>query len=347
MEYDISEIPENLVKYHYLSIALSEMPFYYEGFLQSINNIKSFLSNKQFTDLMKNKLFLTRKKEFIEEQYIQAACELTVNSYFANKYPKSFQYEYKVNKNSNKDVDLFFQDKIYKYNIEVKCPSFNDKKSYKKEGSIEVITPIRSKNKYMLYDTIETLKKQVKYNTCGQNMLIHQKNMDNNLKDFLISAHKKFDSNIIANSLNILVVCCDDDLDIQNWYNYLFSNQGLFTQNSFTKPEEYSNVDIIVLTSLFHNHFKFHRKGSLENHWKMDKSFNLIYNKPNLPCEKKDAFYHFMEILPNYNKEISEFKRPAKRKKIEFEMLFIHSFSVDYLEPKGILHFDRSYQKII
>lgn len=68
------------------------------------------------------------------------------------------------------------------------------------------------------------------------------KNMDNNLKDFLKSAHQKFNPDSDENEINILLVCCDDSADMQSWVGYLYACQGLFTKDSF-----HSKMSIVML----------------------------------------------------------------------------------------------------
>src|SRR5699024_9389359 len=76
--------------------------------------------------------------------------------------------------------------------------------------------------------------------------------MDNKLKDYLISAHNKFQVSDFMN-FNILVIAVDIIQDMDEWYSYLFGENGVFTEESFIK-DDYSNVDAVLLTNVQHGH---------------------------------------------------------------------------------------------
>lgn len=70
---------------HYLLKAKTESLAYYQSFIDNLPFLEKKLNSKQFEELLKNKLQLSSSK-FYEKQFVQSACETTVNSYFAKQY---------------------------------------------------------------------------------------------------------------------------------------------------------------------------------------------------------------------------------------------------------------------
>ena len=75
---------------HYLLKSKNFYPEYFDGFKNSIDSIKTLISNNSLKDLLNNK-FQIRDSVFKEKAFIQTACETTINAYFAKKYPETFR----------------------------------------------------------------------------------------------------------------------------------------------------------------------------------------------------------------------------------------------------------------
>ena len=293
-------------KSHYLFKAHSEKLPYYDSFNQSINDLSKKLIEKQLEDLLTNKLQV-KQGTFIEKSYIQSACETTVNSYFAKNYENSFQYELQVNPNSNKNVECQIKDSEYTYNIEVKCSSFEAKENIDKIDAFKFGTFGRMGDyKDAMKEIGELMVEGQKKSGTEPKPLIELKKMDNNLKDFLISAHQKYSPTPNENEVNILVVCCGDANDIQFWHNYMFAPQGLFTPDSYYNPNEFSLVDLVVLSNLYHRHNKYFDKQNLSDNWELSKAFNLVFASPFRKIEKEKSIKHFLKIFPHYTYELAE-----------------------------------------
>ena len=163
--------------------------------------------------------------------------------------------------------------------------------------------------------------------------------MDNNLKDFLESAHQKFNSTPTENEINILLVGCDDEEDIQNWYNYLWAEQGLFTSKPFSNSNDFNNVDLVVYTNQYFIHNSFSTK-KLKEHWSIEKSFNLIFKNPHRLLNKNKGIEHFMKILPNCTSEFNNYVVPGPAPQEVKDSVVIRYFVKDYLEKtKGRYYF--------
>jgi len=293
---------------HYLSKAYSEKLPYYDCFKQSINDLSKKLTDKQLEDLVTNKLQI-KEGTFSEKPYIQSACETTVNSYFAKNYETSFQYELQINPNSNKNVECQIKDADYTYNIEVKCSSFEAKENIDKIDAFKFGTFGRMEDyKDAMKEIGDLMVEGQKKTGKDPKPLIELKKMDNNLKDFLVSAHQKFNPTPNENEVNILVVCCGDANDIQFWHNYMFAPQGLFTKGSYYNQNEYSLVDVVVLTNLYHRHNKYFDKQNLVGIWDFSEAFNLVFSNPFRKLNKENSIKHFLEIFPHYTNELAEHK---------------------------------------
>jgi len=251
-------------------------------------------------------------KKFIskeEKTFIQYAVETSTVSYFGERFPIDFKVEAKINPINDKDVDCQFIDGKFKYNIEVKCSDFVSKETIDNQDAFKYGTigrlPDRGK------EAIETISSALDEGLTkkGEQTKPHleSKNMDNNLKDFLELAHEKFDPTPKENEINVLLIGCDDERDMQNWFNYLWAEQGLFTEQSFANKDNYKNVDLVVFTNLYFKHNKYFNK-ELQNFWSLEKSFNLIFGNPYRHSQKEAGIKHFMGILPNFTTELGQYK---------------------------------------
>lgn len=324
---------------HYLKKSKQFYPDYFEGFKTSINSLKVVVSNKKLKDLLNNK-FQIRDSAFKEKAFIQTACETTINAYFAKKYPETFQYEEKLNPANNKDVDCGFMDMGFKYNVEVKCSGFDSKEAIDRQYAFKFGTAGRIPEFDHEFETISKYIKMGRKNLGEDDSapkdVVQSKNMDNNMKGFLISAHEKFNPNPVEDEVNILAVCCGNPQDMQNWFSYLYANKGLFTPYSFCDHNEYKRVDLVILSNLYHRHHEFYEKESLHNHWFFEHAFNLICCNPLRFLSKERAIKSFTQGFPNYSTQLMNHNVLGDVPQYIKDVLRIPDFIRVELEEKGI-----------
>jgi hypothetical protein len=170
------------------------------------------------------------------DQLIQVLAELLIVHKAATyKWGDTIKFEYEPTAGaSNKNPELTISTDELNVGIEVKAPEFVKKHNERAEKPQQI--PSRSQ-------IIETVKKE-------ETMLPR----DNPVKDFLISADKKFEEFKKAdpNFYSVLVIVWDDF--IYEPISALTSPQaGLFTENSFAKDEKgnrltFPNVDCVIVT---------------------------------------------------------------------------------------------------
>lgn len=324
-EFDKLELPDN----HYLKIASISQHEYLSELIDVLTLFQEKLETKDFKTIWNEKLQLSTLN-FREKEFIQAACEISVANYFSSK--ENFKIEARVNPNNKKDVDCQFTSKSFTYNIEVKCASFDAKEAIEKSDSFTFQTFGRFDNKD---DIISKLSKVLDQGLINQGKPIKEhaesKNMDNNLKDFLLSANQKFNPDCPENEINILLVGCNDPADIQSWIGYLFATAGLFTRDSYTDVSKYQNVDLVVFTNLYYKHKNFFEKQS-DNFWSLTHSLNLYFENPFRIQEKRNGVDNFYTELKNYNLEFNQFQVPGQAPIGVKDAVKTPHFVIDYLQ---------------
>jgi hypothetical protein len=278
---------------------------YFTGLRDALGYLESHLANKQKRSLFKD--LQIEGSDFDEAKYLQAACETSIAAYFAKTYGDTFVYEPKVN--PPKDVDCGFELNGKTYNIEVKCPYFSKKNEIDSSNSFKIGAFGRLID---FEDVVSNLKGvfDPESNPAADpdKPLITQQHMDNKLKDYLVSAHGKFKESTGPNELNVLAVCCADWTDMQKWFFYMYGHQGLFTSESFYPFEEYKNVDVVILTNLYHRHHEYQSKDKIKGHWDFSKSFNLIFSNPLRRENKKEIIWNFVDAVPNHSKQLMNYE---------------------------------------
>ncbi|WP_217520084.1 hypothetical protein [Vibrio metschnikovii] len=261
---------------------------------------------------------------FVEAKYLQAACESSVAASIAVAYGDTFEYEPKLNPPS--DVDCSFSAFGYKFNIEVKCPDYTKYHDHQAKDCYSIGAMGRLDNYFDAYESIKTL-------LGNEKPVEKQVHMDNKLKDYLLSCQKKFSDETSEQELNILLVCCDSAMDMQKWVHYLYGAKGLLTEDSFVEPNLYSNVDVVILTNLYHRHYSYWQKDKLSEHWSLGKSFNLIFKNRSIKRGKDRAIWCLVDIFPNYSKEISEYtlKESEEITRVPRFVKFVEEKNSEYL----------------
>ncbi|WP_028863995.1 hypothetical protein [Psychromonas aquimarina] len=298
---------------------------YLESVKLLIDTLSLHLTKSEIRDIPK-KLQIT-KSSINEAQYLQAACELTVCLYFADKYGGNFIYEDKVN--PPKDVDCSFIDNNSKYNIEVKCADFSVVDNVKNDDCFKMSALGRMPEYRGVVSNLQEI-----FNDSGKQLKTY-KHLDNRMKDFLISAHGKFSDENYGDVVNVLLVCCDDAMDMTKWTSYLTGLQGLFTKDSFHSQVSFNKVDVVILSNLYHRHAKYQEKENITNNWDFASSFNILFCNPGRKSNKKKAIEHLYDIIPNFSKEVMNY--PAA---YELEALKLATFVNKELKAKNQHYFN-------
>jgi hypothetical protein len=324
---------------HYLIKARQTGSSYFDEFLDAADSMRQIMRKKEFKNWLRDKM-LVRSQPFDEKTFIQYAVETAVIRYFFGKCPIDFQVEVKIRPGSNKDVDCRFKSNGFVYNVEVKCADFTEKKKFDAKTGIKIETIGRLSDHRDTIDMLMKILEQTPFQTKELREHHEMKNMDNKMKDFLESAQGKFNPNPPANELNVLVVACDDAVDMQRWYYYLYAEQGLFTANSFADDSLYNNVDVVVFTNLFFRQSHFFEKRVADS-WSMATALNLVFPNPLKKAVKGKATYNFLSILDHFSFQLQDYKLPSDVPNHVKNSVRITTFITEYLQKeKGIFLFE-------
>lgn len=317
-------------KSHYLYIAKNVNNNYYQDFLNTANAIRKILTEKDFLKWLEEKMLLT-DIPFNEKKFIQYAVEASAARYFIEKDDSKVSLEKKINPNNKKDVDIQYVDGEYTYNIEIKCPTFDNKEKSENVKNIKIDIwgrlPDRGEEASNLLAThigkdISKIKK-----------------MDCNLKDYLVNAHSKFNPDASDNELNVLLVGCDDIEDIQRWYGYMFADNGLLTKESFEPQENYNNVDAIVVTDRYYRHRNYSNSKIIEA-WSFENGLSLVFLNPFRKNKKKNAMDSFLKCFHNYTTQFQKYTTEKKMSDIWYvlQSRIIPHFVMDNLKKDSSLN---------
>ena len=282
---NIVEILENKLKNtdknNLLKIGFEKDLKYYKDFVELIEIFDKNLSHKQMEDLLDNKLLLNKK--FNGPHYLQSVSEIILIYYVLRKYNDKFEYEPKYNGKKNPECAFSYNDTLI--NIEVKCPDLTSSINSEKSNTLKVYLPERIPNHNEIVNDI----KSIITDTNKEIKLEEKKRSDNKLKDYLVSASNKF-PNKKEKNFNILVISLDIISDLDEWYMYIFGQDGVFTNNSFIPKKEYENVDAILITNFMNAHRDICAYNKT-NVWKMEEYINLLFLDPNKQNTEKGEFY--------------------------------------------------------
>lgn len=327
---------------HYLVKARQEKNHYFDEFLEAATILKSVMTKKEFKFWLAEKM-LIKQQAFLPKTFIQYAVETATVRFFAEKHNNNLKFEAKINPTNDKDVDLQFTDKSFTYNIEVKCSNFVAKEEADSEDAYKYETvgriPDRQETKEVISKAIDEGLKIKGEQTKPH---IEAKNMDNNLKGFLELADEKYNPTPNEDEVNILLVGCDDERDIQKWHYYLFAEQGLFTPESFADRNKYRNVDLVVFTNqYFKNNNYFSKK--VRNSWTLERSFNLVFSNPFRQLQKEKAIKNFLDIFPHYTWDLYSYSVPGDAPTYVKDSIRISTFvKVNLEKTKGIYLFNEN-----
>lgn len=279
---------------------------YRHGLHTPLTKLFPFLKEKEINALLNNKLML--EKDVVDRAlYLQAACELTICSWFAHIASRTgakFVYELKVA--PPKDVDCAIWHNGYQFNIEVKCADYEKQRNIVADSDL-IMHALGRMNDYKS----SASRLQSLFSASPEPTVLGESHhMDCKMKDFLINAQGKFGSNVLPDNLNVLFVCVDDQMDMTKWISYLQGPQGLFMEDSFEPQENYNNVDLVVLTNLYHRHTDVESKSRISAHWDLSKAFNYALKNPK-STKKAEVFDSFAALLPLENNNLIEYVAQA------------------------------------
>lgn len=190
------------------------------------------------------------------------------------------------------------------FNIEVKCADYQKQKGIVADSEL-VVHGLGRLDNYV--ETVQRLQGQVGV-TGDRPFISPAHHMDQKMKDYLLSAQGKFGANVEPSVLNVLVVCVDDQMDMTKWIGYMQGPQGLFTESSFEPAKNFDNVDMVVLSNLYHRHSDLANKTKIKDHWNFSKAFNFAIINP--ATTKSDLlFSKFCNLLPLENGGLVEYLR--------------------------------------
>lgn len=324
---------------HYLRRICCSYDSYIDGLSDVLDKLRKQISQSKFDELVEKKLQVGLQN-FDEPQYVQAACELTVMSEFVGRDDIEFRYENKVT--PPKDVDFTLVIDEFNYNVEVKCPVYNSENIH--DDKVSLIFTNRTPSPRIRDEILKNIRSKLEKHgkEVGEG-----KNHDNKLKDFLESTHEKVKSSPLSD-VNILVVCCDNALDMQVWRGYLFGYSGFFTKDSFIDHSKFNRVDYVLLTNIYNRHKNFHEDSVISNHWKLSSSFNLLYpnrySLRNVDVNGPSDLDKMNKIFPNHNRKFEVYLSdkidlPEGEDYVTKEMYLGITWYTDKFKENGIFYF--------
>lgn len=287
---------------HYLRRPCVSYDEYLSELSVLVGKLQEVISETKLRDLINKKLQI-ELSNFEESQFIQVACELTVMNEFLGRDGFLFEYEKKVT--PPKDVDFSISVDSINYNIEVKCPSF--KEINNNDGEVKLHFPSRA-------SSLEEKRKLIQPIRCileeNGKSLSEVKSLDNTMKDFLKSTQSKVSKSPLID-VNILVIGCDDEVNMHEWREYLVGYNGFFTSHSFIAHSDFDRVDYVLLTNMYNRHHKYYEQTRIDRHWHLSSCFNLLYpNKFSLRNQNVITSIDLKKmnsLFPNHNIEFEKY----------------------------------------
>jgi len=221
-------------------------------------------TGKKITKQFLRKLQL-KGLNFHKEQFIQDSCEITLAGHFARKFSGDFIYEKRLG--GQKNVDFSFSHNGHGINVEVKCPS----PAEPSQDTVAVYFTDRMEDRG---NFVEGISKAIEN---GGKSASEEKREDLKLRDFLISASEKFEKFNLGD-VNVLTICCDDEMHMQKYRNYLLRTNPILDSLPF-EFGQFPSVHYIQLINLGHRHraiysSQFH---SQESPWLAHRALSLLY----------------------------------------------------------------------
>lgn len=327
---------------HYLLEGSAACNEYIDDLSVVIEKLRYEIPDTKLKKVIRKKLQID-SHHFNEDQFLQSVCELTVMSDYMGRPECHFVYEPQIS--PPKDVDFSVTVNRVRYNVEVKCPSY--KQIPKKDG--EVIVSFA--NRAPTIDQKEAILGEIAKRLGDHDILVIEgKNLDNTLKDFLYSTQEKV-AKSSTRDVNLLAVCCKDEVDMQLWRGYLFGFNGFFTDSSFIPHHKFNRVDYVLLTNIQNRHYRYFSGSRIDDRWRLAGSFNLLY--PNKFSTRNMAMYsgerdieEINKVFPNYNIDFENYLKdkedvpPNESQAAKTSNLGV-AFYADKFKQKGLNFFSQ------
>ena len=287
---------------------------------------QSNLSEKDFNKIVNEKLQF-QSKNFNANQFAQAYCELCVFAHFpAAKYERK-------NPLNKKDVDVTYSCNCRDFNIEVKCPIPNEKNP--NSISIEFLNRAPSKS------DIDSIESDIKKRLPAGTIIERTKTKDNTLKDFILQTQEKCSGFNNEKDVNILFICCDDEIDLMRWRGYLYEGWANKNEEENGKfildPKNFKNVDMFIFSNLY---FRYKKYFDFEQPRRLglDDVFCLIYGNSQsdrYSSANKELFIQDRKILSiflmDYAEKFDTFQHENKSKNEIMDLAyFIDKYQISF-----------------
>lgn len=320
-----------------IKVSFIQKSKYYLDFVGTIPLLSSVLSDKDMEDIIINKLQLS-KPAFDIDSFYEAATELSVILKMAQIPHNRFSYELPVRSGTNKNPECTIESSGFIINAEAKCPRLPP-----------VPKPVDDEQKMLVmkaagrvpdfFGQFEQLKNDLEATDKNLKMVVG-KNKDNTMKDFLQSANEKFADYRNDDEINILFVALDDVHNIQEWWHYLFENEGLFTTTPFVDPRTFSRVDVVIYSNLLYRHKN--RDIINGSAWNLDDSFNLFMSNRYRQGPKENAHRYMLQFIKNFTEDMKKYKVPGDAPQYILEALQVAWFVKEELEKnRGQFYFEK------
>ncbi|MER2172291.1 MAG: hypothetical protein ABS938_16865 [Psychrobacillus psychrodurans] len=301
---------------------------YYSDFIEVMSVFEENLTKKDYKSLLKKLQF---DKEYDRQRYLQIVSELNVLYYVLRFHNNSFRYEPKYNNGYNPECSFEFM-KI-DINIEVKCPNMEKRIATEERDTLKIFSAERVPNhKLMINEISKLLGPNIERS--GYTGVEETLRLDNKLKDFLKSAQDKFPVSTDLN-FNILIISLEIISDMDEWYSYIFGENGVYTQKSFVE-EKYENVDAILITTPVCGHAGWCYYEDT-NVWKLEETISLLFLNPDREYTGTGRFYisNGIELFGNLTSEFLCFQQKLDEKAEEkWESITDANSKLKYIDYK-------------
>lgn len=170
---------------------------YVDGFVSSALNI---YPSRKLVKILQSKFYVPDDSSYSEAVFFQNACELSVSNHLKNSEVTGFETEKGVNPTNGYDVDDYFEVGPFRVSLEVKTPA--EQKTSPGDWVFQTLG--RAPNPQQQFQKMAPALAHASPNKT----VVPAKNKDCTAKDFLVSAHTKFNPGSGVDDLNALFVAC-------------------------------------------------------------------------------------------------------------------------------------------
>lgn len=305
---------------------------YRDAFVSAFLDVYGHKTNRQTSEILKRKYLISADSKYSENAFLQGASELSVAHHIKHCGATKFETDKRVNSTNNRDVDVFAKLMALSICTEVKCPE----ESESNEAGFYLRTDGRIPNHTGIH---EDLRAQVEAAHPDMTLKL-AKNKDNALNQFLTEAHLKFDPDSSVDDLNILFVACGDHANMNSWHRYLYGRGGLFTANSFSPPQQYRNVDVVILSNLKYRHQAV--RGPAD--WSLENTLMLPFVNPHgRPTALRETILNGLSMFQHHLEPFSKYSVTTDDPNIESDVWdsveVIHYVAEQLSEDQRIQYF--------